>query len=245
MKCFRCGSFDHRKDACTIERCLECGQFGHSMRVCTKPYSLPKSEKERVRKSELSHKLLMQRSQETQRRKQLGEHAKEAPVIQATSRSPSPKHDKTALKHPQPNPKKRPRESSPPFDAPKGPKLSKSKYHKTVTNSNRPSQGRDIEFGGGAQKQSLPLRSPTDNSFPRYDLAGREPSDLLNSKPSSKPYQRDSLPQPEPNPYPSSTKYASNDIKPPAISNKPHVKPPSKKRRDANPLLIPNRKPRR
>lgn len=130
MKCFRCGSFDHRKDACATERCLECGSFGHSMRVCTKPCSLPKSEKERIRKLELSHKLFMQRSQEMQRKKQLGEHAKEAPVIQATSRSPSPKHDKTGLKHPQQIPQKRRRESSPPFDAPKGPKASETKHQK-------------------------------------------------------------------------------------------------------------------
>ena len=130
MKCFRCGSFDHRRDACTTERCLECGKFGHSMQLCTKPCSLPKSEKERVRNAEVSHKLFMQRSQEMQRRKQLGEHAKEAPVIRATSRSPSPKHDKAGLKHPQQNPKKRRRESSPPFDAPKAPKSSQSKRYK-------------------------------------------------------------------------------------------------------------------
>ena len=131
MKCFRCGSLDHRKDACTAERCLECGKFGHSAQVCTNSYNLPKSEKERVRHSEASHKLSMQRSQETQRRKQLGEHAKEAPVVRATSTTPPPpKSSKTDSKHLQQNPSKRRRGSPPPLSAPRGPKSSKLKHHK-------------------------------------------------------------------------------------------------------------------
>ena len=113
-KCHRCGDPSHRKEHCTAERCLDCGQFGHSARTCTSTRPLSRMERERVRVLESSHKRTIQRQPEIQKKKQLGEHAKEVPTIRTTSRSPPPASDKQSSRASEQRQLKRRRESSPP-----------------------------------------------------------------------------------------------------------------------------------
>lgn len=121
-QCFRCGSPDHRKINCTIERCLECGAFGHTKTTCFSTQVLSRQVKEKIRKSEAEHKHSLSRATETQRKKQLGDHAKEVPRLRATSKTPPPTHST----HQQPTSSnatlKRRRDPSPPKNAPKGPR---------------------------------------------------------------------------------------------------------------------------
>lgn len=117
-KCHRCGNIDHYKEHCTAERCLECGQFGHSTNICTSARPLSKMERERVRTYESGHKRALQRQGEIQRKKQLGEHGKEVPVVRATSKSPPLSNDKHNAEALQQNTLKRRREPSPPAVTP-------------------------------------------------------------------------------------------------------------------------------
>ena len=126
-RCFRCGSLDHRKIHCTIERCLECGAFGHTKTTCFSTQVLSRQMKEKISKSEAEHKHSLSRALETQRKKQLGDHAKEVPRLRATSKTPPPTHST----HKQPTNSnaslKRKRDPSPPKNAPKGPRASTSR----------------------------------------------------------------------------------------------------------------------
>ena len=113
--CYRCGDMNHLSAHCTIQRCLECGAFGHSREVCTNTQTLSKQEKERVGRSESNHKNLLKRMPEIQRKKQLGDHAREVPKIQIASETPLPKQmTKKPFENAQQPPNKRKREFSPP-----------------------------------------------------------------------------------------------------------------------------------
>lgn len=118
--CYRCGDMNHLATHCHVQRCLECGAFGHSQEVCTSTQILPRREKERISRSESSHKNLLRRMPEKQRKKQLGDHDREVPKIQIASEIPLPKqimkNSPENLQHPA---LKRKREPSPPRNATK------------------------------------------------------------------------------------------------------------------------------
>lgn len=262
MKCYRCGSVDHRKDNCNAERCLECGDFGHLAHVCTNPRPLSMSEKERVRRLELSRKTTTQQSQEKQRKKQLGEHAKETPVVRATRITPPPTGGKPGSKHslpPKPpvpissepssittreNPGKRRRQSSP-LNTPKAPKLSKSQRRKERTGNSG-----DMTTG---LAHPLPLRSPNYGSS-NNDLQGQSANNRLpprlepvtQQRPESVPTLAETSRPARSSAGESIIERADANILPPSLHEKKVFnKPPKMKKRDTNPLLIPNRKPRK
>ena len=267
-KCHRCGATDHRKEHCTTERCSECGQFGHSAQICTSMRTLSKSERERIRISELSHKRAMQRRPEIWRKKQLGEHGAEVPVIRETSRSPT-KNDKSKTKVPQSNSLKRRRESSPSGRDPRGSKPSTSREHKQdvsrfsshhcfhadIPQERKPRRSRDagVATGSNAVQQSLPLRSPplcstgsTNTSYhhlppqPTYDP---KPTTSLPPKPTF-----DSATPSAQDPHVGDDRSRQHQAPPPPSLPKPPpgapVKPPTKRRKDVNPLLMPSKKRR-
>lgn len=91
-RCYRCGDLNHRVIHCTVPRCLECGAFGHSQQVCTSTQTLPKGVKEKISRSELNHQNLLKRVPEIQRKKQLGDHAREVPRVQVASETPLSKN---------------------------------------------------------------------------------------------------------------------------------------------------------
>jgi len=248
-KCHRCGSIEHRKEYCTADRCLDCGDFGHSSQICTNPRSLSKADKERVSISEASHKRARQRQPEVQTKRALGEHALEIPVVRATSKTPPPAGDKHAPRAPQQNTLKRRRDSSPPPLAPKGPsgfKDHRSHNHRNGSSNTSDRRGREARPASGPNglPQSLPLRSPT-----------LRPEGYNNRPPSDRPPTTPRLPpRPPQNEAPSSANRTpqppSSSNRPQALPNKPPastlnpVKPPTKRRKDANPLLMPNKKRR-
>lgn len=122
-KCYRCGDAGHKKTACTRERCLICGDFGHIQNNCSNAKTLSSKEKERLVKVEAEFRFLLQRAPEIQRKRQLGEHGMQVPVVRTTADTLSPitTGQTVAGRTPQIG-EKRKREPSPPASAPKGPK---------------------------------------------------------------------------------------------------------------------------
>lgn len=88
-KCYRCGGFDHVKASCTRERCLICGAFDHTQKTCSSTTALPKKEKERLTKTEADHRNLMQRLPEIQRKRQMGSHGMQVPVVRTMADIPA------------------------------------------------------------------------------------------------------------------------------------------------------------
>ena len=111
-RCYRCGDPDHVKASCTRDRCLTCGAFDHTQKTCSSTAPLTKKEKERIAKTETDHKTLLQRLPEIQRKRQMGSHGMQVPVIRTTADPPS------ALPRAQQHGEKRKRERSPPLGAP-------------------------------------------------------------------------------------------------------------------------------
>ena len=118
--CYRCGGQDHNKNTCTVDRCLECGQFGHLAKMCINGVHLPKQAKEAIRKAEKDHRYALARLPEIQRKRQLGEHGQEVPLVRSTRTTPPLTSDGKRMKTDvQPvNSTKRKREKSPPRGAP-------------------------------------------------------------------------------------------------------------------------------
>ena len=121
--CYRCGGQDHSKNTCVVERCLECAQFGHVAKMCVNVAHLPRQAKEAIRKAEKDHQYTLARLPEIQRKRQLGEHGKEVPLVRPTRKTPPLTSDgKRVKKDVQPvTSTKRKRESSPPKGAPTAP----------------------------------------------------------------------------------------------------------------------------
>ena len=115
-KCYRCGGFDHVKASCTRDRCLICGAFDHTQETCSSMATLSKKEKERITRTEADHKNFLQRLPEIQRKRQMGSHGMQVPVVRTTN-DPS-----ATLGQDQHSGEKRKRERPPPLDAPTGPK---------------------------------------------------------------------------------------------------------------------------
>ena len=129
--CYRCGVLGHEKAQCTAERCVECGKFGHTKQTCTSVTPLSKSEKDRVKSQEASHQRSLQRLPEKARIRQLGDHDKSVPTVKSTLEAPTATdpRKKTEQQVPQAG-KKRPREPSPPLEAPKGPRMANGSSHR-------------------------------------------------------------------------------------------------------------------
>ena len=114
-KCYRCGDSNHVKASCTRDRCLVCGAFDHTQKTCSSTTPLSKKEKERVAKIEVDHKCLLQRLPEIQRKRQMGSHGMQVPVVRTTADPPAIPGRVQHIGE------KRKRERSPP-SAPSGPK---------------------------------------------------------------------------------------------------------------------------
>jgi senataxin len=126
-QCYRCNDPDHRSLQCTAKRCLDCGAFGHIKETCASTQVLSKEAKHNIWKQESAHRHLLSRAPEIQRRRQLGDHAKEVPKVRITSESPPPKTSGTqALQNQQTASGKRKRQPSPSRDVPNKRKVSSS-----------------------------------------------------------------------------------------------------------------------
>ena len=110
-KCYRCADSDHVKASCTRDRCLTCGEFDHTQKACSSTAPLSKKEKERLAKTEADHKTLLQRLPLIQRKRQMGSHGLQVPVVRTTADPPA------ALGQIQHIGEKRKRERSPPLAA--------------------------------------------------------------------------------------------------------------------------------
>ena len=144
MKCFRCNAEGHTKAFCTMERCYTCGSFGHSQKICSSTETLSNKDKIRVGKQEAQHNILLQQAPEMHRKRQLGDHDRHVPIIRSTSFTPPPSNNSIRL--PEHNSKigeKRRRGSSPPINAPKGPKIIKDGRE----SSRRPSENWSVDKG--------------------------------------------------------------------------------------------------
>ena len=111
-RCYRCGESDHVKTSCSRDRCLTCGAFDHTQKTCSSTAHLSKKEKERIAKSETDHKILLQRLPEMQRKRQMGSHGMQVPVVRTAADPPA------ALGQVQHYGEKRKRERSPASEAP-------------------------------------------------------------------------------------------------------------------------------
>ena len=141
--CYRCGDSDHVKGSCTRDRCLICGAFGHTQKTCSSTAPLSKKERERLTKTEEDHRMLLQRLPEIQRKRQMGSHGMQVPVVRTTADIPAPGNvDPNILGATQHIGDKRKRERSPPSDAPKGPKLASGPSESSQKDAaRRPSNG--------------------------------------------------------------------------------------------------------
>ena len=142
-KCYRCGGSDHMKASCTSDRCLICGAFDHTQKTCSSTTPLSKKEKERLTKTEADHKNFLQRLSEIQRKRQMGSHGMQVPVVRTIADIPAPGHvDQNVLGRSQHIGEKRKRERSPPVDAPKGPKSANGTFNQGQQDApRRPSNG--------------------------------------------------------------------------------------------------------
>ena len=124
-RCFRCSGEGHTKAFCTANRCLTCGDFGHTQKTCTSTKFLSNKDKVRVGKQEAEHNIMLQRAPELHRKRQLGDHDKQVPIVRSTSSSPPPNHtSNSTISIPRAGEKRR-RGSSPLAEPPKGPKFLK------------------------------------------------------------------------------------------------------------------------
>lgn len=117
--CYRCGDPNHVKMSCTKDRCLICGAFDHNQKTCSSTIPLSKKEKDRLSKAEADHKIFLQRLPEIQRKRQMGTHGMQVPIVRTTVGIPAPSNKgANATARSQHTGEKRKRESSPPLDAP-------------------------------------------------------------------------------------------------------------------------------
>lgn len=113
-RCYRCGDSNHRSLQCSAKRCLDCGAFGHLKETCTSTNMLSREAKHNIWKQETAHRQTLIRAPEIQRRRQLGDHAKETPKLRVTSESPPPQPKVQTTQVQQTASGKRKRQPSPP-----------------------------------------------------------------------------------------------------------------------------------
>ena len=113
-RCRRCNDPNHRSMHCTVKRCHECGGFGHTKETCTSTRVLSREAKNNIFRQEASHRQLISRAPDIQRKRQLGDHAKEIPKLRVASESPPPKGDVQNPPVQQNASGKRKRQASPP-----------------------------------------------------------------------------------------------------------------------------------
>jgi len=89
-KCFRCNGDGHTKAFCTIDRCMTCGGFGHTPKSCTSTKLLSNKDKLRIGKQKSEHNVFLQRAPEMHRKRQLGDHDRQVPIVCSTSSTPPP-----------------------------------------------------------------------------------------------------------------------------------------------------------
>lgn len=175
-KCYRCGGSDHVKASCTRDRCLICGAFDHTQKTCSSTAPLSKKERKRLTKTEADHRNLLKRLPEIQRKRQMGSHGMQVPVVRTTADIPAADSiHPNAPGRTQHIGEKRKRERSQPLDAPKGPKLASGPFNLSRQNApERPSLGHQPlswlpngSHGGNRNgTPSLPPCSSTERSKP-------------------------------------------------------------------------------
>ena len=186
-KCYRCGDFDHVKASCTRDRCLICGAFDHTQKACCSTVPLSKKEKERIAKTEMDHKILLQRLPEIQRKRQMGSHGMQVPVVRTTTADPP-----AAPGQIQHIGEKRKRERSPLLDAFRGSKSVSGTYgpsqNYTPTGqlngdlppSSLPNGSHSVNQDGTSSRSTLPPRP-----FEALPKLPNVPSRPANNTPSS------------------------------------------------------------
>ena len=264
-RCYRCGDSDHVKTSCTKDRCLTCGAFDHTQKTCSSTANLPKKEKERIAKAETDHKILLQRLPEIQRKRQMGSHGMQVPVVRTTADPPAALGQ--ARHHGE---KKRKRERSPPSEAPQS---ASGPYRPSQQNaptrqlnvkpplSSLPNGSHSGNQDGNPSHSSSPPRSfaaqpmnNTPSSAERYSV-----SDTAGSRQvagcSDGSRERDVAAGVVRDPTESShSRNGSNQVakigerpKGPPTSRPPTFQPntvrPPKKRRDADPFIRPKKRP--
>ncbi|PYH45402.1 putative tRNA-splicing endonuclease [Aspergillus saccharolyticus JOP 1030-1] len=86
--CTRCGETGHTRFHCKQQRCMECGQTGHVANECRASNTLSKFEKARISREELQLAQRLKQRTEQQRLRQLGGHDPKVPMVQATNGPP-------------------------------------------------------------------------------------------------------------------------------------------------------------
>ena len=185
--CYRCGGADHVKASCTRDRCLICGAFDHTQETCSSTAPLSKKEKERLAKIEKDHKTLLQRLPEIQRKRQMGLHGMQVPVIRTTAEPPA------ALGRVQHVGEKRKRERSPPLEARSRPESTGGPYRPSDLDA--PLRG----LNGNSPLSGLPHGRHSANQ------AGTSPPTALPPRPFAAPMTTPNLPSGPANNTPGST----------------------------------------
>ena len=124
LKCFRCNAEGHTKAFCNVERCFTCGGFGHRQKTCSSTEVLSNNDEIKLGRQEAQHNILLQQAPKMHRKRQLGDHDRQVPIIRSTSITPPPSNNRIPEQNFKTGEKRR-RGSSPPVHAPKGPKITK------------------------------------------------------------------------------------------------------------------------
>lgn len=257
-KCYRCGGSDHVRASCMRERCPICGAFGHTQKTCSSTAPLSKKERDRLTKTEADHKLFLQRLPEIQRKRQMGSHGMQVPVLRTTADTPSDTGP-NILGGVQHVGEKRKRERSPPSDAPKGPKsasrasgLSQKDAFRRPSNGDQslsrlPNGSQSGNRNGTSSHSTLPPRpsnAPSAMAEPRQvNRVGDRSRDLDAAQGAV----RDSGQSTRPVNGSSQVIKAGDEPKGrptarPALPQQNLVRPP-KKKRDADPFIRPKKRP--
>ena len=174
-RCYRCGKVGHVKAFCSAEKCLICGEIGHLQKTCSSSNPLPSKQKERLGRAEADHKILLQRAPEFQRKKQLGDHDMQVPVVRSTSSTGSMEHGSKALaRRAEPTGEKRKRANSPPIKVSEGSKFTAEYPRHLERKAKKPMT---------QEQQPLP-ELPSRNLTGRHDQPSTKPA---AHPPSSKP----------------------------------------------------------
>ena len=192
-KCYRCGGSEHVKASCTRDRCLICGAFDHTREICSNTAPLSKKERERLTRIEADHRNFLQRLPEIQRKRQMGSHGMQVPVVRTMVDTPAPGSiSPNSQERTRGIGEKRKRERSPPLDAPKGPKSASGPF--------KPSQQDASRRLSNANQPLSRLSNGSDSG----NRQGTSPYSAFSPKPSNGPSKTPSLPSRPTNIAPSS-----------------------------------------